>query len=348
MIKFPSIEQFRTVVRAVSDRAQYVSGGGDSEPVFDRTRPLPTIKYEGTVKLHGTNAGIVFRNGKDVEFQSRERILTETADNAGFYKWGQTVVDKFDVLVNTVVDRYHLMIDPGDPIDTVVIFGEWCGQGVQAGVAISQLPKMFVIFGIKVNDKWMNVRQFNGTFLPPNVFFITQFPTWYVEIPFGDPVALAETVNKLGELTQAVEDECPVGSAMGVKGIGEGIVWKPLEVFDEWNDSRFWFKVKGDKHSVSKVKKLASVDVEAVKAVSEFVDYAVTEARLEQGLNNLINEQLKPFEMKSLGDFIRWVVNDVKKEEGDVINENNLDEKKINPAISNVARQWYIKRFNSQ
>ena len=44
-------------------------------------------------------------------------------------------------------------------------------------------------------------------------------------------------------------------------------------------------KVKGEKHSSSKVKKLASVDVEKLNSIKDFVDYAVTESRLEQVKN---------------------------------------------------------------
>ena len=40
--KYPSIEQFRTVVKYVNKTCTI----------------LPVIQYEGTVKLHGTNAAI--------------------------------------------------------------------------------------------------------------------------------------------------------------------------------------------------------------------------------------------------------------------------------------------------
>jgi len=345
MIKFPSIEQFRTVVRAVTERTRYVSGGGDTEPVFDHTRPLPALTFEGTVKLHGTNAGIV-ETREGITFQSRERVLSETADNAGFYKWGY---ENYQLIQQLIANICHVLDTSEDQIytpDYVAVYGEWCGQGIQSGVAISQLPKMFVIFGVKIDDKWIDLSMIHHIdTLIDNVYWITKFQRYYITIPFNDPVKLAEAVNSMGETTQLVEDQCPVGEHFGVKGVGEGIVWKPLN--SDWNESRFWFKVKGDKHSVSKVKKLASVDVEAVKAIGDFVEMTVTEPRLEQGLNNLINEQLKPFEMSSLGDFIRWVITDIKKEESDTITANNLDEKKINPAISKAARDWYIQRFNT-
>ena len=78
-----------------------------------------------------------------------------------------------------------------------------------------------------------------------------------------------------------------------------------------------------------------------------FIESVVTESRLEQGLDNLVREQLLPFDMKSLGDFIRWVYNDILKEETDTIVANQIDTKKLGSAIANVARPWYIQRYNA-
>jgi hypothetical protein len=146
------------------------------------------------------------------------------------------------------------------------------------------------------------------------------------------------------EITEAVEKECPVGKHFGVSAIGEGVVWTCVS--PGWNDSGTWFKVKGEKHANSKVRTLAAVDVEAVENMRSFVDSVVTEARLEQALDNLVREQLLPFEMKSMGDFIRWVYNDVMKEEIDTIVANQIDTKKLGSAVANVARPWFIQKFN--
>jgi hypothetical protein len=55
------------------------------------------------------------------------------------------------------------------------------------------------------------------------------------------------------EITMAVEAECPVGRFFGVlSGVGEGVVWKPVDPL--YNEGRFWFKVKGEKHSVTMIK----------------------------------------------------------------------------------------------
>ncbi len=82
--RFPSIEQFRSVVKQVKDTSSYVGQDEEGKPIFDYTRKLPTITFTGTVKLHGTNAGIVKYSDGRLEFQSRERVLTLDYDNAGF------------------------------------------------------------------------------------------------------------------------------------------------------------------------------------------------------------------------------------------------------------------------
>jgi len=50
-------------------------------------------------------------------------------------------------------------------VGATAVFGEWC---VRKGVAISALPTMFVIFGVKVQfryeekaDKWLDIFKFS-------------------------------------------------------------------------------------------------------------------------------------------------------------------------------------------
>lgn len=63
MIKFPSINQYRNTVKAAKGRGQYVGRDANDEPIFNSALTAPVIRYQGTVKLHGTNAAIVRRVG---------------------------------------------------------------------------------------------------------------------------------------------------------------------------------------------------------------------------------------------------------------------------------------------
>jgi hypothetical protein len=104
------------------------------------------------------------------------------------------------------------------------------------------------------------------------------------------------------------------------------------------------FKSKGEKHSVSKVKVLNSVDVEQIKSCNEFINSTVTENRLNQGIT-FLKENSFEVSPKSLGDFIRWVVVDVLKEESDTISENNIYEKRIKMLIATRCRVWFLNNF---
>lgn len=93
-----------------------------------------------------------------------------------------------------------------------------------------------------------------------------------------------------------------------------------------------------------KVKQLNAVDTEMLNGINEFVNYAVTENRLEQGIT-FFNENNIKVDMKSTGRFLGWVINDILKEESDTIKNNNFDNKKIKSAISKKARTWFLNRM---
>jgi hypothetical protein len=50
---YPSIEQFRHVIRNVQRQAQYVGNDEDCDPIYDHLKPLPVLDYQGVTKMHG-------------------------------------------------------------------------------------------------------------------------------------------------------------------------------------------------------------------------------------------------------------------------------------------------------
>jgi hypothetical protein len=318
MKKFPSIEQFRSVVRTVKTQHDYQGKDENGEAIYQHLSNYPTLRFQGTVKLHGTNAAVVHYKDGRTEYQSRERVLSLEQDNANFMM--AMMGKNLDFLFSDIEFN-----------DYCAVYGEWCGGNIQKGVALNGLPKMFVIFGIKVDDEWVDLPTWkydneNG------IYNILQFPTYGVDIDFNNPERIQ---NKLIEDTLAVEDECPVGKFFGVSGIGEGIVFKCA------TNPNLIFKSKGEKHSVSKVKTLNSVDVEALAGIQEFVDNVVTDNRLEQGVSYLkeMNIEIHP---KNTGEFLRWVVTDILKEETDTIVANQFDMKKVKSEVANKSRVYFL------
>ncbi|CAF1498923.1 unnamed protein product, partial [Rotaria magnacalcarata] len=103
--------------------------------------------------------------------------------------------------------------------------------------------------------------------------------------------------------------------------------------------------VKGEKHSVSKVKTLAPVDAEKLANLQEFVEYACTENRMHQGLDYLREQQIT-IEMKNIGIFLKWLINDIIKEEKDTMEESNIDPKDVGRGLQMKAKTWFKRNLS--
>ncbi len=208
-----------------------------------------------------------------------------------------------------------------------------------------------MIFGVKIApfdgdpdvvSYWVNHHDLANT--DEGIYNIEDFETFELDIDFNRP-DLAQ--NKIVELVDAVEQECPVGKAFGRtqddNTVGEGIVWTGW-----YKDTLHRFKTKGKKHSISKVKTVAPIDTEKLNSIHEFVDYAVTENRLAQAVEQVFTVESKEPVIQGMGDFLRWLVNDIAKEEMDVMSENGLEPKDVNKHISTKARQWFMAYLDQE
>jgi hypothetical protein len=321
MKKYPSIEQFRNVVRSVRVSHDYKGKDEQGNSIYSHTENYPVLKFIGTIKLHGTNASVIKYSDGSLKYQSRQRELSLQQDNCDF-------------MLNMSKKDLSFIFDNFQYREYVAVYGEWCGGNIQKGVAISGLPKMFVIFGVKVDDEWVDLPKniYNNE---ESIYNIFQFPTYEIDIDFNNPEL---SQNKLIEYTLQVEENCPVGNFFGKEGVGEGIV------FTCETNPNLKFKSKGEKHSISKVKTLNSIDTEVLENINDFVEAVVTENRLNQGVNYL-KEMGIEISSKATGDFLRWVVGDVMKEEGDTIVDNQLNVKQVSKAISNKARVWFLNNI---
>jgi hypothetical protein len=338
-IKYPSIDQFRSTVKHVRDTCNY------------HTIPLPTLKFRGTVKLHGTNASVV-QTETEMWAQSRERIITPLSDNAGFAQYAETRPEMF----KAVMARIRSLAGLG-PADVVTVYGEWCGGNIQKGIGISGLAKMFVVFGIRVGTgedtrylaKSIQDEVFSaiGDILKEqSMYSIFDFPTWEMDINFASPELVQ---NQLVELTIAVENECPVAKAFGVaNGVGEGIVWSCVDTDERFYSRGLLFKVKGEKHSASKVKVLAEVDVEKVNSINAFADKVVTENRLMQMKGKVVEMGLDADDVKNIGVFLKFLNTDVIKEELDTIEASGLVAKDVMSKVNRVGKDWYISNIGKE
>lgn len=331
---FPSIGQFRETIKAVTHSSRYIGKDENDEPIYNNSI-LPSIEFIGTVKLHGTNAGVTFDKNGDLWAQSRSRVITPDNDNMGFAFFVESKKETFKEFIKNIDFKDY---------DFITIFGEWCGANIQGGVALTKLTKRFVIFDVKLSSsnediKSIYLQQDQIKLLKSvdnNIFNIYDFPTYLITVDFNRPELVQ---NQIIDLTLAVEEECPFSKEFGVSGIGEGIVFS----YTTTEGDKYRFKSKGVKHSSSKIKTLASVNVDKIKSIDDFVEYAVTENRLEQGFKEVFGEDKA--DIKRIGEFLKWMMSDIIKEETDTLSENGLFPKDISSVVNTKCKQWFLRKL---
>lgn len=317
MEKFTSIESFKHVVANV--RKYYNNRG----------KPFPTLNFEGTVKLHGTNAGVRRTASGEIQPQSRERLVSIGSDNAGFA-----------FFVESHMDAVKHLFD-GFPADAdVTLYGEWCGGNIQSSVALNGLEKHWVLFAVKVNGEYALLPDIKDN--ENKIYNINQIPTYKIEIDFLSPEPASEI---LADLTIQVEKECPWAKFMGnISGIGEGIVWHCVE----HPEMEFlWFKTKGMLHKGNDKTKTPRIKIDDQKlaSIKELVDEILPKWRLEQGISYL-RENALPLLPQSTGDYLKWIAKDILKEELETIAASGFDWKQIQGQVMQTSRQFYLTAIN--
>lgn len=328
MKKFPSINSFTHLVRFLRAKAEYLE-----VPV----ETLPAIKYIGRVKLHGTNAGVRVNVDASVQPQSRDIFLTPENTNMGFKGFAETIGDG---IWNSMAQQILAVNGIQAQTEAVTIFGEWCGQGIQKGTALTQCPKHFVIFGAAHGDVMLPILKEDHTLNTKGLYFISQVPSYSYTV---DPHDFQAASDQFNELTASVELECPWAKSMfGVSGVGEGLVWSPVGNAALFDHSDYHFKTKGDKHKARSNPRgdVAPVDVEKVNSIKECVNIILTENRMEQ----MVNDNRIPLVPESTGQFLKVLAADILKEESAVIEENGLTWKEVGKLVQSIARTWFSER----
>lgn len=305
-----------------------------------------TVEYKCKVKLHGTNSAVQVQTDGTVVCQSRTGIITPEKDNAGFARW---------VMSNK---------EPWHEAMGHIIYGEWCGPGIQKGVALAQLPKkVFAVFAarpldgsddlyIEPYDLWHLVEGIPDVYVLP----------WYARLPMHGmdtrvdcnlPIDWKQTDEELTKHTNLINDwvmdveanDPWVEATFGIKGTGEGLVFYPTSTPHlGWeNYQNLCFKAKGEAHKNIATAKPAQVSAESAASIDAFVEMVLTVARLEQGARTVA---LTPgsYDQKQTGKFVSWVLADVEKETQDELAASNLTIKQVQKPISEKARAWYLER----
>lgn len=323
--KFPSIENLKQV------RKELVKIYGQFN--------VPKVNLKGTVKIHGTNAGINITSSS-VSAQSRSRAISIESDNAGFCNFVEDNREEFSKLQGELFNDHTCL----------TIYGEWCGGNIQKGVGVTGMDKTFVVFAARLTDtntedsSWLD-HSFVANYKLPNTYLIEDFDQ-FESTDFD--INSQDDIDNLTSITLQVESECPVAKKLNPDGnlVGEGIVWS-----FETDNHHFMFKVKGDKHSRgsgSKTVKVKEVYSEQVLSdLNKFFTIALTVDRLEQGKEYLQELGLDD-SPKNTGEYLKWVSKDVLKEcsveLSELYKDHGIEWKDVQKDIVATARNHFLNK----
>jgi len=334
MKKFTHIGQFYQVRKYVD----MVNADPECPEKYKIRKP---ITYQGTVKLHGTNSGV--RVDKEtITCQSRNRIIDPTNDNLQFAAWMGN--SERQSVVRTIVAslREEWGIRDEDP---VTLFGEWCGPGIQKGVAINQLPeRQWVLFSACVSMKedrdYIGIEAAVSTaYKKVGICSIFHGPVQYITVDWTDKNSLLQATMELDFKVKEVESECPWAAKFGISGLGEGLVWVPTGEYR--NRTELWFKTKGEKHKITKSKnKGIQLDPEVIASIDAFVEFAVTDVRLNQGVEYL-NEQHLQVGMQNTSTFLRWIAKDIERECKQDLIASGLSWERVSKSVNTKALSFF-------
>lgn len=303
----------------------------DRKTCWDITVKKNSNFFGNGVLVHNSNAAIVFSPDGSFYCQSRENVVDEVKDNAGFAHWvnkeGYRIFDRIRYVFNRT------------KADKVIVYGEWCGGSIQKGVALNELSKRFVVFGMKAkfeeDYKWLNSSSIKDHSV--NVYNISEASSYHIGVDLERP---DKAIDDMIELTTKIGDECPFAKLFDVSGIGEGIVWKEVGQYSFENA----FKTKDERHSKSKIKKLPTVDVVKMDNIQQAVETHCHEDRLQQIYDKIVLSEADK-DPKHIGTFIKELLEDIWSEESDALRASDISRKDMGKALSKVGARWFQEKL---
>lgn len=349
LIKFGSIEQLDTVFKTIQHYSQLNGFDENNKPIYNNNE-LPKLEVKLSEKIHGMNGGVNYSNKEGFYVQKRREVITLDNDNGGFAFFCKTNEKVLLDLINKLSKQYNINFDT----HRITLFGEFAGDGIQKKSALTGFKKKFILFQYfkvsnvneelretdtnwlenKVNNQWIASEE-------NDIYNIMNYFTQDIIIDFNQ---FEESKSKLENLVLKIEESSPLGEFFGKKGnIGEGLIGNFL-----FNGDKISFKVKGQKHTNTRVYKPKVQDDELIKKKMDCAYQVCPAFRLEQFWQEIFgfNNEKTP-DIKYLKDFIKKVIQDINKEDLFKISEFNLEPKAIYPYVSKICQKWFIEQLKT-
>lgn len=337
--RYNKIPQIRELINELADRFQFIGKDENGEAIYDRNICLPTVTCRGTIKIDGTNIGIS-ENHNVRQIQSKNKFITDV-DHYDILSFTRMHESNFNYIFNLIYNYYGYSSNY-----TYYVFGEYFGKNISGNTtAISNIDRKFYIFdGYITNESNEIITYFSKEFLTllhgQDIVNSYMFPNYEILLNLNDP---SQSIEQINTILNKIKHNCPVGKYFDQTGSCEGIVW---EFYTEKN-IRYQFKTKTSKFLVvkpTKKKNQIIIDPEIINSINDFLNYAITENRLSQGIREICQDS--QVTSKHIRPFIDWFINDIQTEEIQTITKNNLPQKELNREIANKAREYILNIIN--
>ena len=363
MIKYPSISQFRQIVKEITERACFIGLDEEGKAMFDYLKPKPVVTFTATEKVHGTNASVCYSNSDGVWCQSRENVITVEKDNMGFAWFIEQNKEKVISIIKELAKEKNIDLNT----HIISLYGEYAGGNIQKNSALTNSEKCFIIFehfkvspiepqedsdtGTIEKAKWYKTISYSDFGVPEphiewvespenKIYNIMNFDTWSFTIDFNKP---ERSQNDLIALVQEIiEPSSPLGKKFGHEAnVGEGVVISHL--FED--GSLIQAKVKGEAHAKGsgKVKTLKVVGTEKLDKIDKCIEEICHNWRFAQALREIFGPDYeKTIDRKNLSSYIKWVTTDTLKEESSIISDYGFEPKDVMGKVLQKAKEYFF------
>lgn len=294
--------------------------------IFDLPEVVVTEKVHGSSARIAVIEGALHIGGRKLEFTD---IRPDTREGLCFVQW----------VLDTGLDKRMLETFAGQD---VVLYGEWHGSGtpkknwpqVQKGIKYIKGNDLR-IFDVKVGGKYV---PFDDIKTWTAKVGLKTMPVLYRGRPDNDVFySLVDTMSKVGEENGIVDPENTI----------EGIVIRPPELIWDEKGNVIMAKLKigkwAERASEQKNPKMQPKPRAVIPGAEEFAKEFVTDTRMDHIMDQL-REEGKPPDRSSMGDVMRLMGQDVKREGAGALERSNLEWKDVSQFVTKFTKEIFLRR----
>ena len=302
---------------------------------------FPTISFQGTEKIHGTNGAVCFNNKDGFWVQSNSRIITPEEDNEGCARAAYANKDYWLLILAHLAIKYDINLDT----HTITIFYEWCGGSImKSNSAVHGEEKLAMIFEFASvtpldynhtleEPMWINTQQIDD---PTNrIFNISNYPQYTITLNLNNP---EECEQQLQSLVDSVEHHSPVGQAFGhPDNTSEGMYWFAIH-----QNKVVRMKSKGEKHGGKPKEKKTQNPLSSEEEIlyQQIAEDMTPVWRLNQAI-----QETQATQQSDIGKVLGWVNKDITKEEQHVFEKHKIQQKTIQKFTTQIIKDYYFNHI---